>query len=123
MESVAMASVLHRCCSGLDLVDVALEVEGLLRDVIERAREDLLEARDRLLERDQLALGARELRGDEERLAEELLDLARAIDRHAVVLAELVHAENGDDVLQVLVLLERLLDLAGHAVVALADDA
>ena len=65
---------------------------------------------------------AGELRGDEERLREELLDLAGARDDELVVLAELVHAEDGDDVLQILVLLQRLLDAARDAVVPLADD-
>ncbi len=62
---------------------------------------------------------ARELRGHEERLREEALDLAGARHDELVVFAELVHAEDGDDVLQVLVLLERRLDLAGHVVVLL----
>jgi hypothetical protein len=69
-----------------------------------------------------LALFAGELRGDEEGLRQELLDLAGAGDDLLVVLAELVHAEDGDDVLQILVALERLLHLAGDRVVALADD-
>ena len=43
-------------------------------------------------------------------------------DDELVVLAELVHAEDGDDVLQVLVLLERLLHAARDVVVLLADD-
>ena len=60
--------------------------------------------------------------GDEEGLREEALDLAGARDDELVVLAELVHAEDGDDVLQVLVLLEDRLDLARDVVVALADD-
>src|SRR5690606_23910996 len=107
----------------LHLVDAALHVEGLLREVVERAAEDLLERADRVLEGHVLALKAGELLRDEERLREELLDLARAVDDLAVFLAQLVHAEDGDDVLQVLVLLERLLDLARDLVVALTDDA
>ena len=66
---------------GLHLLDVADHVEGLLREVVEIAGEDLLEARDGLLQRDVLAGAARELRGDEERLREEALDLARATTR------------------------------------------
>jgi len=41
-----------------------------------------------------------------ERLGEELLDLPRPGDRELVVLRQLVHAEDRDDVLQVLVPLQ-----------------
>src|SRR4029079_14769858 len=60
--------------------------------------------------------------GDEEGLREELFDLARTRDRGLVVFAELVHAEDRDDVLEVLVLLERLLDLARDVVVLFAEN-
>ena len=39
-----------------------------------------------------------------------------------IVFAELVHTEDGDDVLQILVTLQRLLHLAGDRVVLFADD-
>ena len=42
--------------------------------------------------------------------------------RQLVVLRQLVDAEDGDDVLQILVALQHLLDRAGHAVVLVADD-
>src|SRR5690606_21830184 len=111
-----------RGVSRLHVVEVALEVEVLLGDVVALAGEDLLEGRDALRERDVLALEARELLGDEEGLAEEALDLAGAVDRLAVVLGKLVHTENGNDVLQILVLLQGLLDAAGDLVVAVAED-
>ena len=69
-----------------------------------------------------LPVHARELLGDEERLREELLHLARTRDGELVLLGELVHAEDGDDVLEVLVALQNALDLTGHTVVLLADD-
>src|SRR5580704_14647992 len=62
----------------LGLGNVADHVEGLLRQVVELAVDDLLEAVDRVLERDVLARCARELRRDEERLRQEALHLARA---------------------------------------------
>src|SRR5437764_4537952 len=83
----------------LHLVDVAAIEEGLLgvlAVVVELAGDDLLERGDRLLERHVLAREPRELRRDEERLREEVADLARARDRELVVLAELVHAEDRD---------------------------
>src|SRR5699024_11855842 len=42
--------------------------------------------------------------------------------RHLVLFGEFVHAEDGDDVLQLLVLLQDPDDLLGHAVVLVAHD-
>ena len=61
--------------------------------------------------------------GDEERLREEALDLARPGDDELVLVGELVDAEDGDDVLQVLVALEDLLHLRRDVVVLVRDDA
>ena len=57
-----------------------------------------------------------------EGLRQEALDLAGARDGQLVLFRELVHAEDGDDVLQLLVALQDLLHLAGDVVVLLADD-
>src|SRR5438094_3850449 len=103
------------------VVDRAHHVEGLLGQVVVLALDDLAEAADGLRERHVDALVAGELLGHVEGLGEELLDLARPGDGELVVLGELVHAEDGDDVLQVLVALQDRLDLSGHAVVLLAD--
>ena len=65
---------------------------------------------------------AGELLGDVERLREEALDAARALHEHAVLVGELVDAEDGDDVLQLAVALQHLLDLVGDLEVLLADD-
>ena len=54
----------------------------------------LLEALDRLLQRNILAGRAGELRGDEERLREEALNLPGARYDELVLFAELVHAQN-----------------------------
>lgn len=59
---------------------------------------------------------------DGEGLGQETLDLAGTLDGKLVSLAQLVHSENGDDVLEGLVLLEHLLDLGGGVVVVLSDD-
>ena len=77
---------------------------------------------DGLLERDVLAGRAREDFGDEERLREEALDLAGARDRELVFVGEFFHAEDGDDVLQILVLLEDGLHAARDLVMLFADD-
>ena len=57
-----------------------------------------------------------------ERLGEESLDLPSPGDGELVLLGQLVHAENGDDVLQGLVVLQDLLHASGYPVVLLADD-
>src|SRR5690348_13122431 len=81
---------------GLRLLDRSLDrarhVEGLLRQVVALARDDHLEALDRVLERHVLAGRAREDLGHVERLREEALDLPRAGDRELVLRRELVHA-------------------------------
>ena len=59
--------------------------------------------------------------GDEERLREEALDAARAVDEQLVVLAQLLDTQDGDDVLQLLVALQDPHDLARDVVVLLAD--
>ena len=80
------------------------------------------ERRDGLGDRDDLARAAGELLGDVERLAQEALDLAGAVDLELVLVGELVDAEDGDDVLQLLVALQHLLDVGGGPVVLLAED-
>ena len=87
------------------------------------AFDDLLEAADRVGDRHVLAFEAGELLRDEERLRQELLDLARARHGELVVFRQLVDAENRDDVLQVLVALQDLLHLPGDVVVLVAEDA
>ncbi len=82
---------------------------------------DHLEAADGFLQRDVLAGGAGEHLGHGERLREELLDLARTVDGVAVVFTELVHAEDGDDVLQLLVALQGALHATRGFVVLVAD--
>ena len=86
------------------------------------AVDDLLEAADRLGDRDVLPGRAGELLGDEERLREEALDAARPADDELVLVGQLVDAEDRDDVLQLLVALEDLLDAVGRREVLLAED-
>ena len=86
------------------------------------ALEDLDEALDRLLERHVLAGRPRELLGDEVRLRQEALDPARTTNDQLVFVGQLVHAEDRDDVLEVLVALEHLLHPRRRRVVLVADD-
>src|SRR5437588_460647 len=104
------------------LLDRADHVEGLLGQLVVLAVEDLREALDRVLELHVLAGRAGELLGDEVRLREEALHLPRSGDDEPVLVRELVDAEDGDDVLEVLVALEHLLDAGRRPVVVVGDD-
>src|ERR1700709_597103 len=95
--------------------------ERLVRQVIPLAVAQLLEGADGGRPGDVDAGEAGELLGDVEGLREEALDLAGAADDDLVLFRQLVDAEDGDDVLEVLVALEDLLDPPGHPVVVLAD--
>src|SRR5262245_62438359 len=80
------------------VVDRADHVEGLLRQVVVVAGDDALEGLDGVLELHEHARCAGEDLGDVERLAEELLDLARASHDQIVLFRALVQALVGDDV-------------------------
>uniref|UniRef100_A0A182XR80 Prokaryotic-type class I peptide chain release factors domain-containing protein n=1 Tax=Anopheles quadriannulatus TaxID=34691 RepID=A0A182XR80_ANOQN len=105
-----------------DLLDRADHVEGHLRQMVELTVQDLGEALDGFLQRHQLAGVAGEHLGDLERLRQEALDLAGAGDRQLVLLGQLIHTQDGDDVLERLVVLQDLLHATGDVVVLGADD-
>src|SRR6185369_11724879 len=86
------------------------------------ASQDTHEAADRVLERDDFAVLTGEHLSDVERLRQEALDLARAEYGQLVFLGKLVHAEDRDDVLQLLVTLQHRLHAARGVVVLLAHD-
>src|SRR5207344_525459 len=103
--------------------DRANHVEGRLGEFVVLAVDDRAEARDRVLELHVLAGRARELLGHEVRLRQEPLDPARPGDDDLVLVRELVHAEDRDDVLEVGVALEDLLHERRDLVVLVRDDA
>src|SRR5689334_18982853 len=105
-----------------DLVDRALHEERRLRQVVVLAVEHLAERAYGLADRHVLARRAGELLGHVERLREEALDLARPLHELAVLVRELVDAEDRDDVLQLAVALQHALDLVGDREVLLAED-
>src|ERR1039458_3230080 len=95
---------MRRSSGGLDdLVDRALQEEGVLGNLVVLAFHDLLEAADRLGDRHVGAGGTGELFGDKERLGEEALDLAGPLHGELVLVGELVDTEDRDDVLELLV--------------------
>src|SRR5919109_5268908 len=104
------------------LLDRPDHVEGLLGQLVVLAVEDLGEALDRVLELHVLARRAGELLGDEVRLRQEALDLARPLNDQLLLVCQLVEAEDGDDVLKVLVGLQDLLHARRGAVVVVRDD-
>src|SRR3954465_5632005 len=85
------------------------------------AVDDRLERAHRILDLDELPGDAGEHLGDMERLGEEALQLAGAVDGELILFRELVHSEDRDDVLKRLVALKRLLDSASSVVMLLAD--
>merc|ERR1712086_920024 len=93
-----------------NLVHTPHHVESLLWILVERASEEALETTDDVGEGDELAGLASEDLGNVERLREEAFDLARACDSELVLLGELIHTQDGNDILQGLVILEHLLD-------------
>ena len=98
----------------LGLVDRPDHVEGALGIVLELILQDALTAVDRVLQADVLSLDAAELLGREERLGQESLQPAGATDDVTVIRRELLHPEHGNDVLEFLVLRQRLADLCAR---------
>uniref|UniRef100_A0A182WD12 Uncharacterized protein n=1 Tax=Anopheles minimus TaxID=112268 RepID=A0A182WD12_9DIPT len=105
-----------------DLLDRTNHVEGDLRQMIELTVQDLGEALDGFLERYQLAGMASEHLSDLERLGQETLDLAGTCHRQLVLLGQLIHTQDGNDILKRLVILQDLLHATGNVVVLRADD-
>lgn len=101
--------------------DTADHVERLLRQVIVVAVENALEASDGVLQGNVLARRTGEDFRYEERLGQEALDLTSARHQQLVGFGQFVHAQDRDDVLQLLVALQNILDAASGVVVILAD--
>src|SRR5260370_16653346 len=103
-------------------VDRALHVESLLRNVVILPFHNAAETLHRVGDLHIASGSAGELLGHKERLRQELLDLSRASDRHFLILAKFVDTQNGDDVLQIFVSLQRLLDHLRHVVMILSHN-
>ena len=84
--------------------------------------DDFLEAADGILQRDILALIARKLFSYVERLGQEALHFPGAVDCQLVFLTQLVHAHDGNDVLQLLVPLQDALHGTGNLVMLFAQN-
>src|SRR5262245_35093996 len=112
--AVAMSSLPFRHALGLlgGLLDGADVHERALGQVVPLAVAQLLEAADGVRQRRDLAGAVGERLGDDERLRQEALDAAGAGHHLLVLLAQLLDAEDGDDVLELAVALEDLLHAA-----------
>src|SRR5678816_44384 len=105
-----------------DLFDAALHIEVGFTHFVVLAFQDLLEGSHSVGDGNLLARHAGENFRHTEWLAEEPLDLARTEYGELVIGGNLIHAENRDDVLQVLVTLQHTLNSASNFVVLLAND-
>src|SRR5260370_1353632 len=94
---------LQRLRLGEHRLDPADIEECLLGNMVELAADERLEALHGLFDRHEDPLQTSEDLAHEERLAQVLLHLAGPGDGDLVLLGELVEAEDGDDVLQLLV--------------------
>jgi len=88
-----------------NFLNSAFHVEGLLRNIVVFAFNDLFEAADRIRDLHVLSRASGELRSNEERLRQELLNFAGAGNGEFILLAQLLYTQNGNDVLQVLIAL------------------
>merc|ERR1719376_1696344 len=83
---------------------------------------DLLESGDGLSNGDELARVVGEHLGDLEGLGQEPLNLPRPRHLDLVLLRQLVHTQDSNDILEGLVVLQQLLDITGNSVVLGSDD-
>src|ERR1700733_10847230 len=112
----------HLLCRFQYFLDGALHVKSLLGDVIVFAFDDGFETLHCVGDFDVASCGPGELLGDVEGLRQEALNFSCARHSEFLIFAELVDAENRDDILQVFISLESLLYRLSDVVVFLADD-
>ena len=86
------------------------------------AGNDLLEALDGVFQLNVHAWSTGESFGNMERLGEETLDLPCPGDDQFIIFGKLIHTENGDDILQILIALQNILNRTGNSIVLFADD-
>ena len=103
-------------------VDSSDKEEGGLGKIVVHSRNDLLEASDRFLQGNVLALHARELLRNVERLGKETLDLSCTAYGELVLVGKLVHAHDSDDILKLGVSLENVLYGSCSLVMLLTDN-
>ena len=90
--------------------------------MVELTVTDSFEALDSLFDRHEDALESGEDLANEERLRQELLDLAGPADSELVLLRKFVNTKDGDDVLKFFVSLQNLLCTVRNCVVTITYD-
>jgi peptide chain release factor 1 len=103
-------------------LDVTNHVEGSLGVVITLTVHELTEGLNGGGEVDELAGNTGEHFSDSEGLGEELLNLSSSGDDESILFRELIHTKNGNDILEGLVVLDKLLDGSGGVVVSITDN-
>ena len=89
--------------------------------MIPSAVTEFFEAADRVFQRRDLARLAGEHFGDQERLRKEAFDAPCSVDHQLILFAQFIHAQDGDNILQVFVALQNLLHLTRSRIVILTD--
>jgi hypothetical protein len=103
-------------------LEVTHHVERGFGIVITSSLKELAESFDGLTEFTELSgVGGEDLR-HEERLGEELLHLTCSSDGQLIFFGKIVHTENGDNILERLVVLEEFLDTTGSLVMDISED-
>jgi hypothetical protein len=103
-------------------LEVTHHVERGFGIVITSSLKELAESFDGLVEFTELSgVGGEDLR-HEERLGEELLHLTCSSDSQLIFFGKIVHTENGDNILERLVVLEEFLDSTGGLVMNVSED-
>ena len=96
--------------------------ERLLRQIVDLTVQDGVEALDGLFDRNHDSFDTCELFGDGKRLGKEALYPAGTVHDQLVLVREFIHTQNGDDVLQFIVMLQQLLYSLRTVIVLLADN-
>ena len=104
------------------LLNGADHVKSLFRDIVVFAIDDFFEAANRVLQFHIGAGSSSEGFGDVKGLGQEALNFARPSDGHAVFFRKLIHTENRDDILQILIALQNQLHRTSDLVMLRADD-
>merc|ERR1712119_146012 len=104
------------------IIHAADHVECRLRNVVTRTRQNFFEIVDSGFQINKGSSCASEDFGNEEWLREETLHLACTGDGKLVLIAQFVHTQDRDDVLERFVVLQDLLCASSHIVMALSND-
>lgn len=104
------------------LINIAFVEEVFLWDVVEFTCDDHLESFHCIFTFDVDTWSPGELLSDKEWLREKSLDFTSTSNSDFIIFSELIHTEDGDDILEFFVSLEDFLDLTSDGIVIFTDD-